>query len=312
MNQTPVLCIVGPTATGKSALALHLAEKLNGEILNMDSMQIYRNMNIGTAKPTMAERCGIPHHLLDIVEPTQPFTVADYSLAAEQCIADVYGRGKLPMLVGGTGFYLRAITDGLHLGGIRSDPQLRESLKAIAAQPDGKQQLHQRLQQIDPEAAARLHVNDVQRVSRAIEVYQLTGKPISKQENVLPERPYRFCMLGTTLERTMLYDRANARVDTMMQAGLLQEVQALLVQGVPIQAQAMQGIGYKELIPVLRDGVPLESAVILLKQNTRHYAKRQWTWFRAESRIQWVDTSLPNSKQEALHIAETFWKEAQA
>jgi len=316
VSQTQVLCVAGPTASGKSALALRLAQALGGEIVNMDSMQVYRRMDIGTAKATAAERAAAPHHLLDVAEPTQPFSVADYAALAEPTLHAIAQRGRLPILVGGTGFYLRALTDGLQLGGVRSDPELREQLKAQAAEPGGKERLHERLQAVDPASAARLHSNDVQRVSRALEVFLLTGKPLSAQEappiDALPQRPFRFCLLGTTMERAALYHRADARVDAMMAAGLLHEVETLLNEGVPPAAQAMQGIGYKELVPVLRDSAPLTDAVALLKRNTRHYAKRQWTWFRAVPGMLWLDTSQPEAEDEALRIGERFWKEGKA
>ena len=312
MNRTPVLCVVGPTASGKSALAVHLAHALQGEIVSMDSMQIYRGMDIGTAKPTLAEREGVPHHLLDVAEPTEPFTVAQYAQAAEPLLAEIFQRGKLPILAGGTGFYLRALTEGLHLGGVPSDPALREQLKVEAALPGGREALHARLAAVDPQTAARLHANDVQRVSRALEVYLLTGEPVSSRVADRPARPFQFCMLGTTWERATLYARINARVLAMLERGLLDEVEALLAQGVPVDAQAMQGIGYKELVGVVQGQMSLAAATEALQQNTRHYAKRQWTWFRAEGRVQWLEMSQPGSRDEALRIGEAFWREAQA
>ena len=310
MQNTPVLCVVGPTASGKTALAIALAETLGGEIINMDSMQVYRRMDIGTAKPTLAERKGIPHHLLDMAEPDEPFTVAAYAQAAVDTAGEVFSRGRLPILTGGTGFYLRALTDGLSLGGVPSDPALRAALKAQADTPEGRRALHERLAGIDPETAARLHENDVQRVSRAVEVFELTGLPFSQQPKATPNTGLTFCMLGTTLERSLLYARINERVETMMDKGLLSEVEGLLRSGVPLAAQAMQGIGYKELAPVITRRAPLAEAVAAIQQNTRHYAKRQWTWFRAEPRVQWLDMSQQNSMQQALSIGEAFWKEA--
>lgn len=312
MDKTPVLCIVGPTASGKTALSIRLAHALGGEIVSMDSMQIYRRMDIGTAKPNFLERDGIPHHMIDIVEPTENYTVAQYTQAAEQAICAIHAHRHLPIIVGGTGFYLRALTDGLSLGGVKSDPALRESLKQLATEPDGKRKLHDRLYSIDPTSAEKLHENDVQRVSRAIEVFELTGVPISNQQRQVLDRPFRFCILGTELERSQLYSRANARVDDMLRHGLLDEVHSLLNEGVPTEAQAMQGIGYKELVPVVKGAATLDDAVVKLKQNTRRYAKRQWTWFRAEERVQWLDMSRIQSNDEALRIAEAFWKEAQA
>jgi tRNA dimethylallyltransferase len=311
MEKTPVLCVVGPTASGKTALAVRLAQAFGGEIVNMDSMQVYRRMDIGTAKPNAEERGGIPHHLIDIVEPTEPFTVAQYATAAETCLPQIFARGKLPILTGGTGFYLRALTDGLALGGVPSDAQLRESLKSSAADEDGKRKLYGQLIALDAQTAAKLHPNDITRVSRAVEVCLLTGKPFSRQENQTGECTFRFCVLGTTLERAALYQRAEERVDAMMARGLLNEVAALLHEGVPPDAQAMQGIGYKELVPVVLGGAPLSDAITLLKRNTRRYAKRQWTWFNADKQVQWLDMAQEDSVNRALDIGARFWKEGQ-
>lgn len=309
MTKIPALCIVGPTASGKTGLAIRLAHALDGEIINMDSMQIYRRMDIGTAKPTLTQRENVPHHLLDIVEPTDSFTVAQYADLADVAIRAVYRRGRLPIVTGGTGFYLRALTDGLRLGGVQSDPAIRERLKATAEEPNGKQKLHARLLAVDPQSAAKLHENDVQRVCRALEVFELTGQPISGQMNAREEQPYRFCILGTTLERSALYARTDARVEAMFGKGLPDEVRALLDSGVPPQAQAMQGIGYKELVPVFRARVSLEEAKQAVKLNTRHYAKRQWTWFRAIGDIAWIDMQQPTSYEDALRISGAFWEE---
>jgi tRNA dimethylallyltransferase len=306
MSKPKVLCVAGPTASGKSALAMELAQRMHGEIVCMDSMQIYRRMDIGTAKPTKAEREKIPHHLVDILEPWQRYTVAQYAQDAARAIAEIGGRGHLPVLVGGTGFYLQALTQGLNLGGVQSDPTVRERLKAVAADEAGKQRLHAMLRAVDPVSADRLHCNDVARVSRAVEVYELTGTPMSAQEQPEFDSPFDFCILGTELERAALYRRIDARVDKMMAAGLLDEVEALLREGILPEAQAMQGIGYKELVPVLTRACMPGAAAEEIKRNSRHYAKRQLTWFKRDDTIRWLDTAWESAASDAFKIAQAF------
>ena len=312
MNKPKVLAIVGPTASGKSALGMALAQRLRGEIICMDSMQIYKRMDIGTAKPTREDRERIPHHLIDIVEPWEPYTVARYADEAKQEITDIAVRGAVPVLVGGTGFYLQALTQGLYLGGVRSDPEIRGRLKAMAQDAAGRQALHDRLKTIDPVTAEKLHPNDITRVSRALEVYELTGVPMSAQEQPVFESPFAFCLLGVTVERSLLYRRINARVDAMLADGLMDEVRALLSEGVPANAQAMQGIGYKELVPVLAGTCPLENAAADIKRNTRHYAKRQLTWFRRDEGIRWLDGDEKDRETAALSTAREYLEGTEA
>ena len=308
MKKTPVLAVVGATASGKSALAMTIAKTLPGEIVCMDSMQVYRGMDIGTAKPAKAEQAEVPHHLLDIVDPQESFSVADYAGLAEPILYEIAARGKLPILVGGTGLYLRTLMQGMPLGGAKSDEAVRTRLWERAEQPDGKEALHQSLAEVDPTAAAKLHPNDLRRVIRALEIYEVTGIPMSRQNDVAPERPFEFCVIGTQMERDTLYQRINCRVDAMMQNGLLQEVAALLEAGVSPDAQAMQGIGYKELAPVAEGVVDLADAADLLKRNTRHYAKRQLTWFKGEPSVRWVDMKTEGAQAEAMTIAQAFWQ----
>ena len=306
MNKPKGLCVAGPTASGKSALGMALADRFHGEIVCMDSMQIYRRMDIGTAKPTAADRAKIPHHLVDIREPDEAYSVAQYADDAKLAIDDIIARGHIPILVGGTGFYLRALTHGLHLGGVPSNPELRENLKAEAADTAGRKRLHDRLKAVDPVSAERLHENDVARVSRALEVYELTGKPLSALEQPAYDSPFEFCILGTDFKRKTLYQRIDARVDRMMADGLLNEVKTLLGEGISPQAQAMQGIGYKELVPVLVHDYPLENGVVDIKRNSRHYAKRQLTWFKRDESIRWLDMAGTDAYTEALDIVQTF------
>lgn len=306
MSKPCVLAVAGPTASGKSELALQLAKTLNGEIICMDSMQVYRQMDIGTAKPTIQEQTEVPHHMLDIVEPTASYAVADYAQDAEKVLLDVAARGKLPILVGGTGLYLKALMHGLSLGGAGSDEKLRETLNAIAREPDGKRQLHDRLSMVDPISAAKLHPNDTRRVIRAIEVFELTGKPISEQKPRDPDRPFAILPLAIDIPRPVLYERLEKRVHQMMQRELLHEVEALLAQGVTPQMQSMQGIGYKELIPVVQHTANVEDAVWQIVLNTRHYAKRQATWLRTEPQVVWMTETGSARLERALSLIDTF------
>ena len=276
--------IVGPTASGKTALSLQVAERLNGEIVCMDSMQIFRGMDIGTAKPTKAEQARILHHMLDILDPRTPYSVSQYAQDARQVI----DRVDTPILVGGTGMYLQSLSLPMDYGAVSGDEAVRQKYHAIA-DSQGAEALHALLRQIDPVSAARLHPNDVRRVVRALEVYDLTGVPLSRQQIPgIEDSPYDFQLYAFDLPREALYARVDQRVDEMMRQGLLNEVRALKDSGVPADAQSMQGLGYKELLPVLEGKMPLGDAARLIKLRTRHYAKRQLTWFRRDGRIRWL------------------------
>lgn len=303
-----VIAVSGATASGKSDLALKLARELDGEIICMDSMQIYRRMDIGTAKPTLEEQAMVPHHMVDIVEPTENYAVADYALAAEKVIEEIASRGKQPILVGGTGLYLKALMHGLSLGNASGDEKIRARLYGIADEPDGKIRLHQRLSEVDPVSAAKFHPNDIRRVIRALEVYELTGTPISRQKQEETERPFQILPLAIDMPRDLLYARLEKRVHLMMQLGLLQEVKNLLESGVTPQMQSMQGIGYKELIPVVQGTQSLESAVWQMILNTRHYAKRQGTWLRTEPRTIWISEEPERRFDAAMRHIEAFRK----
>lgn len=299
MEQKPICWVLaGPTASGKTALSIRLAKELNCEIICMDSMQIYRGMTIGTAKPTPAEMEGIPHHMLDVADPGEPFSVAMYQQMAEATVADIVARGNQPLFVGGTGLYLRALRHPMAMGMVTGDEKIREVLEHEAEQTDGRFKLHQRLFEVDPDTANRLHVNDVRRVVRALEVYQLTGVPFSKQPQVEAESPYQYRVASLTMDRALLYQRIEKRVDMMLEDGLVDEVRALLEDGVPADAQALKGLGYKELIPYLRGECTLEEAVYELKLGTRHYAKRQLTWMRREEDVLWVDSLQTDAYQK--------------
>ncbi len=298
--QTKPTCwvLAGPTASGKTALSIRLAKAHQCEIICMDSMQIYRGMDIGTAKPTAEEMAGVPHHMLDVADPGESFSVARYQEMAEAAIADIFRRGKRPLLVGGTGLYLRALRHPMAMGMVTGDESLRRELEKQAEQTDGRFVLHQKLQQVDPETAARLHVNDVRRVVRALEVYQLTGIPFSKQPQTEAEPPFTYRVASLTMDRETLYRRIEQRVDRMVTAGLADEVRQLLESGVPAQSQAMKAIGYKEIIPYVMGECSLEEALYELKLGTRHYAKRQLTWMRREEDVLWVDSLQPDAYRQ--------------
>ena len=296
MNAKPTCWVLtGPTASGKTALSIRLAKAHDCEIVCMDSMQIYRGMTIGTAKPTPEEMDGVPHHMIDVAEPGEAFSVAQYQEMAEAAMADIVSRGHQPLLVGGTGLYLRALRHPMAMGMVTGDDAIRQQLEDEAKQTDGRYKLHQRLESVDPDTAARLHVNDVRRVVRALEVYQLTGIPFSKQPQVEQEPPFNYRVASLTMDREILYQRIEKRVDMMLEAGLLDEVRALLDSGVPADAQAMKGLGYKELVPYLRGEITMDEAVYELKLGTRHYAKRQLTWMRREEDVLWVDSLSPDA-----------------
>ena len=302
VEKKTVYGFVGPTASGKTTLSLDFARARSGEILCMDSMQVYRGMDIGTAKPTKQEQALVPHHLLDIVSPSEPFTVAEYQRLALPFLDSL----PVPVLVGGTGFYLKALSLPMDLGSTVGDEQVRARYQRLADE-QGNEALHALLAQRDPPTASRLHPNDVRRVIRALEVLELTGKPISAQ--VMPtfeDSPYRFVLLALDWPRELLYDRINRRVDQMIREGLIEEVQSLRNAGVPRDAQAMQGLGYKELLAFFDGEMSLPDAVELIKRRTRNYAKRQLTWFRADPRIRWIPadgTHFP-SPEEILRYME--------
>lgn len=298
-----IIAVTGATASGKSALSMELAKHYGAEIVCMDSMQIYQGMDIGTAKPSSEERQAVRHHMLDIIAPSENYTVADYAERATTVIHDILQRGKMPLLVGGTGLYLKALMHGLSLGVSRSDPAIRARLEAISDEPGGRQKLHDMLRQVDEASANKLHPNDLRRVIRAIEVYELTGTPLS-QTRQEENSEFSVLPLAIRMERETLYQRIEKRVDTMLDMGLVDEVQRLLEEGVSPEAQSMQGIGYKELVPVLGGLVPLQKARDQIILNTKHYAKRQKTWFKGESATQWLDGRQP--LPGAIQAIDTF------
>ena len=306
LNKPRILGIVGATASGKTSLSLQLADALHGEILCLDFMQIYRRMDIGTAKPTAAERAAAPHHMLDILEPTASYSVAEYVEAAHAVIRQILDRSHVPILVGGTGLYLRGLSLPMDYGGLPSDPLLRSALQS-ELDSSGAPALHARLAAIDPETAARLHPNDTRRVIRALEVYQLTGEPMSAHRvPQAADAPYHFLLYAIDWPRSELHARINLRVDQMMETGLLDEVRSLLDSGVTADMQSMQGLGYKELAPVILNRAALPQAVEQIKTGTRNYARRQLIWFRKDQRVHWLPSDqLRNAKELII----TQWKD---
>ena len=290
--------IAGPTASGKTALSIRLAQEHGCEIICMDSMQLYRRMDIGTAKPTPAERAAVPHHMVDVAEPTEAFSVARYQEMAEACVREIQARGKRALFVGGTGLYLRALRHPMAMGDVAADEGIRAELQALSEQPGGREKLHAMLAQVDAETAARLPVGDVRRVIRALEVWRLTGIPFSRQPQREQTPAFRYRVASLNMDRAKLYERVERRVDAMLREGLVEEVRGLLDSGVPPEAQAMKGLGYKELVPYLRGECSLEAAVDEMKKGTRHYAKRQLTWMRREEDVRWLDSLSPNAYDE--------------
>jgi tRNA dimethylallyltransferase len=294
MNRTTIV-IVGPTAVGKTKLSVVLAKRFHSEIINGDAFQVYRGMNIGTAKVTKEEAEGVPHHLIDIREPNETYTAADYQGDARRMIDIISTEGKMPILVGGTGFYIKAALFDYQFASSGANPEYRRELARIV-QEGGGRELFDRLERVDPVAAKRIHPNNLVRVMRALEVYHETGKPFSdhSQDETVQQPLYPYLCIGLTMERETLYARIDARVDQMMNEGLLDEARSLYEKGLG-EAQAMQAIGYKEFVPYFDDNLPLEEAVNQLKKNSRHYAKRQLTWFRRQMPVHWFDMT------EALH-----------
>ncbi|HOB20931.1 MAG TPA: tRNA (adenosine(37)-N6)-dimethylallyltransferase MiaA [Candidatus Atribacteria bacterium] len=290
MSKIPLVIITGPTAVGKTDLAIRTALELNSEIVSADSMQIYRYMNIGTAKPSLEERQGIAHHMIDIVDPDEEYSVARYQVEARETIEQIYRKGKIPILTGGTGLYINSVIMPMDFTEAAEDPQYREELRLLAAEK-GNEYVHQMLVNIDPETAAKLHPNDIRRVIRALEVFYLTGRRMSdyRQDFANIESQYDIVYLGLNMNRDDLYERINKRVDKMIDSGLLDEVRNLMEMGYTKNLISMQGLGYKEMIRYLEGQCTLDESIEVLKRDTRRYAKRQLTWFRRDKRIEWLD-----------------------
>ena len=291
MKKERLVVLIGPTAVGKTALSLALARRLDAEIISGDSMLFYRGFDIGTAKPTKEERAAVPHHFIDILAPEASFNVMDFQRLAREEIGRIAARGKLPLVVGGTGLYIKSLLEGYVFNETSGDRAYREKLERLA-QEKGKAFVHGLLQEADPEAAARLHVNDFRRVVRALEVASLGNEHISEQREAAGgELAYDAYVIGLRRERQALYTRIEERVDAMLEAGLADEVRSLLAEGVPRDCPAMKGIGYREMLAYLAGSMDLPLAAAEIKKATRHFAKRQLTWFRKMPYVHWYAAS---------------------
>ena len=304
-KKIPLIVICGPTASGKTAASIALAQKIGAEIVSADSMQIYTGMDMASAKPSEEEMCGITHHLLSFVESEQPFSVADYTALAHEKLRDMASRGKIPMLVGGTGLYISSVVDNISFSEQPSSTEVREKLRADAL-IYGNDEMHRRLSEIDPQAAASIHPNNLHRVLRAIEAYELTGKTLTEQKALsrLSPSPYDALILGIDFrDRQKLYERINLRVDKMLSDGLLDEARDFYgkYRNMPTAAQA---IGLKELIPFFEGKAELEQCIETIKRETRRYAKRQLTWFRRDERVRWVYADEENTGKKIFEIFE--------
>lgn len=302
-----VIIIVGPTASGKTKLSIELAKEINGEIISADSMQIYKYMDIGTAKADAEEMQGIQHYLVDEVTPDEEFSVARFQEKAYQYIEEILQKGKVPIIAGGTGLYVNSLIYNINFTETTSDWELRERLKK-EAEEKGNQYLHDKLREVDPEAAGKLHVNDVKRVIRALEVYEYTKMPISYHQEISRQNPPRFnyILIGLKMDRQKLYDRINRRVDIMLEKGLVEEVRKLVQRGYDRNTVAMQGLGYKEILAYFRGEMTLEEAVEIIKMDSRRYAKRQITWFKRYENIHWVDLDECGNFDETLKNIKNY------
>jgi len=300
-----IVCVVGPTASGKTRLGIELCKKLSGEVVSADSMQIYKNMDIGTAKPSIDERDGIPHHLFDIVNADEPYSVSRFIEDADKAISHIAGRGNLPVVVGGTGMYI----DSLVRGGGFAEYDEEYRIYLMKKEPEV---LLEMLREVDPESAERLHIKDVKRICRALEVYHLTGKTIGEHNLMTQQCPARYDakIIGLTCEnRQILYERIEKRVDEMLEMGLVDETKRLLEMGIPETATSMQAIGYKEIIPAIKGECGMEEAIASLKQATRRLAKRQMTWFRRNPNIKWFYLDNPDDFDQVLQDSCNFVKQ---
>ena len=301
MNNRPLIILTGPTAVGKTALSIGLAKAVDGEIISADSMQVYRKMNIGTAKIQQSEMQGVRHHLIDILDPGEDFNVVLFKKYALEAMKDIYSRGKIPVVVGGTGFYIQALLYDINFEDNDNDMSYREELQTLAAE-HGNSYIHDMLAGVDPESAEKIHENNVKRVIRALEFYKKTGTKISEHNEAesQKESPYNIEYFVLNDDRQKLYDRIDRRIDIMLEDGLLDEVRSLVDEGYSRDLVSMQGLGYKEMIDYIQERYTLDEAVYTLKRDTRHFAKRQVTWFKREKQVTWVNKNEFDSEADIL------------
>ena len=300
-KKKPLIILTGPTAVGKTALSVKLAKAINGSIISADSMQVYRGMDIGSAKVTKEEMGGIKHYLIDVLEPDEEFHVVRFQQMAKEAMAEIYQEGKIPILTGGTGFYIQSVLYDIDFTSQQEDIAYRERLEQLAKE-QGNEALHAMLQEVDPVSAEKIHANNVKRVIRALEFYEKTGMPISEhnEKEAAKESPYTFCYFVLNDDRQRLYDRIELRIDQMLEQGLVDEVRKLKEKGYHKEMVSMQGLGYKEILAWLDGEISYEEAVYILKRDTRHFAKRQLTWFRREKDVIWVDKDKFNYDDDRI------------
>lgn len=311
MGKKPLVILTGPTAVGKTKLSIALAKTIGGEIISADSVQVYRHMDIGSAKITETEKENVAHHLIDVLEPTEEFDIMRFQMLAKQAMEEIYGRGHIPILVGGTGFYIQSVVYDIDFSKHDAQNGLRERLAEQAKTPEGIHALHEKLREVDPVSAERIHENNRKRVIRALEFYEENGVPISAHNAAQREKqsPYAFCYFVLNDRREILYERIDQRVDEMMEQGLLSEVAELKRHGCTRDMVSMQGLGYKELLAYLDGEIALEEAVYRIKRDTRHFAKRQITWFKREKEVIWLDRQEFAGDQEILaHMLDCLRK----
>lgn len=302
MDRKPLIILAGPTAVGKTSLSIRLAKETGGEIISADSMQVYRHMDIGSAKITKEEMEGVPHYLVDVLEPEEEFNVVRFQQMAEEAAERIWEKGKIPLVVGGTGFYIQALLYDIDFTENDGDESYRRQLEQKASDEEGASELYEMLKTVDPKAAQEIHPRNIKRIIRALEFYHQTGKKISEHNETQRQKmsPYNYAYFVLTDERSRLYERIDQRVDLMMEQGLLDEVRYLKERGVRKDSTAMQGLGYKELYAYLEGEYPLDEAVRIIKRDTRHFAKRQLTWFKRERDVIWTDKSVIGQDEQKL------------